>query len=164
MINTLKQVDIFYGLTPTQLELIANLGHEKTYAAGEMIFREGANSDELYIVLQGEVEITVSPGQAEAAAEHAAVTIARLRHGQSFGEIALVDSGLRSATVRSILKNTRLLCIPRDELMALCDTYPQLGYRLMYNLATDLAYKVRNTDLRLREDGLFRKPSRPGGG
>jgi hypothetical protein len=35
--------------------------------------------------------------------------------------------------------------------MLLCDTYPQLGYRLMRNLAADLAMKIRNTDLRVRE-------------
>jgi hypothetical protein len=38
----------------------------------------------------------------------------------------------------------------------LCDTYPQLGYRLMYNLAADLAMKIRNTDLRIREQLLYR--------
>ena len=33
----------------------------------------------------------------------------------------------------------------------LCEAYPQLGYRLMHNLAADLAMKIRNTDLRIRE-------------
>jgi CRP-like cAMP-binding protein len=41
--------------------------------------------------------------------------------------------------------------IPRDKLMRLCDSYPQLGYRLMRNLAADLAMKIRNTDLQVRE-------------
>jgi len=41
--------------------------------------------------------------------------------------------------------------IPREKLMLLCDTYPQLGYRLMRNLAADLAMKIRNTDLHVRE-------------
>jgi hypothetical protein len=35
--------------------------------------------------------------------------------------------------------------------MLLCDTYPQLGYRLMRNLAADLAMKIRHTDLQVRE-------------
>ncbi len=46
--------------------------------------------------------------------------------------------------------------IPRDKLIMLCDTYPQLGYRLMYNLAADLAMKIRNTDLRIREQLLYK--------
>jgi CRP-like cAMP-binding protein len=84
--------------------------------------------------------------------------VARLRRGQSFGEVALVDEGLRSATARASQKDTRLLIIQREKLIILCETYPQLGYRLMYNLAADLAMKIRNTDLRIREQLLY-KPS-----
>jgi len=66
-----------------------------------------------------------------------------------------VDEGLRSAAARAKGKETRLLVIPRDKLIMLCETYPQLGYRLMYNLAADLAMKIRNTDLRIREKVLY---------
>jgi CRP-like cAMP-binding protein len=83
------------------------------------------------------------------------VTIATLRRGQSFGEVALVDQGLRSATARCAAHNTQLMVIPRDKLILLCDTYPQLGYRLMRNLAADLALKIRSTDLRIREELLY---------
>ena len=74
--------------------------------------------------------------------------------GQSLGEIALVDDGMRSATVRVGKKGVQLLVIPREKLLMLCETNPQLGYRFMYNLAADLAMKVRNTDLRVRESLL----------
>jgi len=69
--------------------------------------------------------------------------------------VALVDQGLRSATARCAQHNTQLLIIPRQKLMVLCDTYPQLGYRLMRNLAADLALKIRNTDMRIREELLY---------
>ena len=82
--------------------------------------------------------------------------VATLRRGQNFGEIALVDEGLRSASACASQNDTRLLIIPRDKLIMLCDTYPQLGYRLMYNLAADLATKIRNTDLRIREQLLYK--------
>lgn len=39
--------------------------------------------------------------------------------------------------------------------MSMCNTYPQLGYRLMKNLAADLALKIRNTDMRIREELLY---------
>jgi hypothetical protein len=39
--------------------------------------------------------------------------------------------------------------------MILCDSDPALGYRLMHNLAADLAMKMRTTDLRIREDLLY---------
>jgi CRP-like cAMP-binding protein len=80
-----------------------------------------------------------------------AQTIATLRRGQSFGEVALVDEGRRSAAARCTQHDTHLVIIPRDKLMLLCDTYAQLGYRLMRNLAADLAMKIRNTDLQVRE-------------
>ena len=47
------------------------------------------------------------------------------------------------------------MILPRDKLILLCETYPQLGYHLMNNLAADLAMKVRNPDLRIRETLLY---------
>ncbi|HVM71397.1 MAG TPA: cyclic nucleotide-binding domain-containing protein [Anaerolineales bacterium] len=154
----LKQADIFYQLTPTQLEMVANLCVERTYAMGEIILEEGASSKELYVIAHGEVEIQVNPAVVGGPdSQQGMVTIAILRRGQCFGEVALVDEGLRSATVRSAQKGTHLLVLPRDKVMMLCETYPQLGYRLMYNLAADLAMKIRNTDLRIRETLLYGK-------
>lgn len=154
----LKQSDIFYQFTQTQLELVANLCTEKTFQAGELIFAENNSSKELYIIVQGEVNISVNPGVVSPEGKSDKTVIATLRRGQSFGEIALVDEGLRSASAQAKNKDTRLVVIPRDKLIMLCETYPQLGYRLMYNLAADLAMKIRNADLRIREKMLYGQP------
>ena len=158
IVNYLKQSDIFYQFTPTQLEMVANLCQEVVFQAGEIIFRENSSSQELYIITQGEVEILINPALVGTPnkSKQADSAIATMRRGQSFGEIALVDEGLRSATARAAQKDTRLLVISRDKLIMLCETYPQLGYRLMYNLAADVAMKIRNTDLRIREQLLYR--------
>ena len=141
LVNFLKQADIFFQLTPPQLEMVANLCQERTFSMGENIVLEGGSSTELYIITHGEVDILVNPALVGGPqAQKSEVTIATLRRGQSFGEVALVDEGLRSATVRAAQKNTRLLVIPRDKFLMLCETYPQLGYRVMHNLAADLAY------------------------
>ncbi len=158
LVNFLKQSDIFYQLTPAQLELIANLCEEITYQAGNIIFKESSHSKELYVITQGEVEITINletsaPSAPSSPPEE--VIIAKLRRGQSFGEVALVDEGVRSASARAAQKDTRLIVIHRDKLIMLCESYPQLGYRLMNNLAADLAMKIRNTDLRIREQLLY---------
>jgi CRP-like cAMP-binding protein len=155
--SILKQADIFYELTPNQLELVAALCQERRCNAGDIIFEENAASDELYIIAQGDIDIRIDPGLVggEEAKGIGPITIATLRRGQSFGEVALVDQGLRSATARCAANGTQLLIIPRDKLILLCDTYPQLGYRLMRNLAGDLALKIRNTDLRIREELLY---------
>ena len=162
IINFLKQSDIFFQLTPTQLELVANLCQEQTLQKDDLVFKENSGSKELYVIIQGEVDIFVDPslvGTVDASAENK--VIATLRRGQSFGEVALVDEGLRSASACASQNDTRLLIISRDKLIMLCETYPQLGYRLMYNLAADLAMKIRNTDLRIREQLLY-KPQNKG--
>jgi CRP-like cAMP-binding protein len=151
VVNVLKQADIFDELTNTQLELIGSICSERHYQAGDLIFEENTPGNELYVIANGEVEIHVDPaliGKETSGDTHA---IAILRRGQSFGEVSLVDEGLRSAGARCSQQDTHLVVIPRDKLMLLCDTYPQLGYRLMRNLAADLAMKIRQTDLQVRE-------------
>jgi CRP/FNR family transcriptional regulator, cyclic AMP receptor protein len=156
LVNFLKQSDIFYQFTPTQLELVANLCQEVGFNSGDVVFQENSGSKELYVIVQGEVDILISRGTTGSLNNKTETAVARLRRGQSFGEVALVDEGLRSASARAAQKDTRLLVISRDKIIMLCETYPQLGYRLMYNLAADLAMKIRNTDLRIREQLLYK--------
>jgi CRP-like cAMP-binding protein len=151
VVNVLKQADIFYELTPTQMELVASICSERHYQSGDIIFEENTPGDELYVIANGEVEIVVDPALVGKDIATGSVAIATLRRGQSFGEVSLVDEGLRSAGARCSAQDTHLTVIPRDKLMLLCDTYPQLGYRLMRNLAADLAMKIRHTDLQVRE-------------
>ncbi len=156
-VNYLRQTDIFYQFSETQLKIVAELCQERTLETGEFVFFEGAKSDELYIIVHGVVDILVDPALVsdKPGQDLDPVTIATLRRGQSFGEIALVDQGLRSATARIAHDNTRLLIIPSLKLMAACETYPELGYRLMLNLAADLALKIRSTGLLVREELLY---------
>jgi CRP-like cAMP-binding protein len=154
-VNFLKQSEIFYQFTPTQLELVGNLCQEVVFTTGDIVFQENSGSKELYVITQGEVDILISRG-VSGGADKKETAVARLRRGQSFGEVALVDEGLRSASARAAQKDTHLLVIQRDKLIMLCETYPQLGYRLMYNLAADLAMKIRNTDLRIRDQLLYK--------
>jgi CRP-like cAMP-binding protein len=155
-VNILKRTDIFYDLSDSQLNMVAELCHEIHYRTGEVIFEEQSASDELYVIARGEIEILVDPSIIEASpTSPRPVTIATMRAGQAFGEIALVDQGLRSAGARSASENTRLLVIPRVKLLSLCDQYPELGYRVMRNVAADLALKMRGADLTIREQLLW---------
>lgn len=157
MKTILRQADIFFDLSEAQLDLVASICQERAYGLGEVIFEENSASDELFIIAEGEVDILVDPSLVSDQPDRPArpTTIATLRRGQSFGEIALVDQGLRSATARSASHRTRLIVIPREPLMTLCESEPVLGYRLMRNLAADLATKIRSADLWIREQLLY---------
>jgi CRP/FNR family transcriptional regulator, cyclic AMP receptor protein len=150
VVPVLRQADIFDEFTSTQLDLIASICTERHYQAGDVIFEENTPGDEMYIIATGEIQILVNPaliGKENSSAH----VIATLRRGQSFGEVSLVDEGLRSASARCSIHDTHVVVIPRDKLMLLCDTYSQVGYRLMRNLAADLAMKIRHTDLQVRD-------------
>lgn len=100
LVNFLKQSDIFYQFTPTQLELVANLCQEVVFNTGEIIFEENSSNKELYVIAQGEVNILINRG-ADGNSEKKEAVVTLLRRGQSFGEMALVDEGLRSASARA---------------------------------------------------------------
>lgn len=161
IVSILRQADIFYELTPTQLELIASISVEKHFQRGELIFSESSQGTELYVIASGEVDIELDPSLVGREPTDSVFVVATLGRGQSFGEIALVDEGKRSAGARAASHDTRLVVIPRDKLMLLCDTYPQLGYRLMRNLAIDLAMKIRNADLNIREKLYWQSRPKP---
>lgn len=153
---TLSLTEMFDNLSATQLELVASICEPLTLDNQNIIFKENDGSDELYVIGRGTVEILVNPSFVGGGDEtYESVVIAELRQGQIIGEVALVDQGLRSATVKVSQNGTFLLRIPRDRLMLLCDTYPELGYKIMKNLAADLALKIRNTDLTVRQYQLM---------
>lgn len=158
-IHFLKQSDIFFDLTDIQLEMVDHLCEERSYKAGDIITRENAEDDDLFLIMEGEVVIQVDPSLVDPKPDSVSnpTTIATLRRGQSFGEIALVDQGLRTATCRAAASQTHLLIISRSRLLQLCTTYPELGYRVMFNLATDLSQKIRSADMRIREELLCRQ-------
>ena len=158
-INILKRTEIFDDLSPAQLEMVSGVCHERVVRAGELVFEENTAGDEMYVIVRGEVEIMVDPTMVSTPGSRrtpSPVTIATLRDGQTFGEVALVDQGLRSASARCATDNTRLLIIARAKLLALCDNHPELGYRIMRNVAADLSFKIRNSDLAIREQLLWR--------
>ena len=154
VIELLQHSELFSGLTPEQVEQIAALGHEVVYNAGDVIIHEGAPSDEMYIICSGMVEVEVSRGVIPDVPGPPRVTsIVRLGQGQVFGEMALVDRGARSATVRCVQDGTALYVIPCQAFWALCDGDHHIGYVVMRNIAADLSFKLRHRNLQVRLAG-----------
>ena len=159
-IDILRRTDIFYDLSGAQLEMLASICEERVVKLGDIVFEENSQGDEMFVISRGAVEILVDPsivgGPGAKKRGSMPVTIATLRGGQTFGEIALVDQGLRTASARCAETETQLLAIRRNKFMKLCDTYPEMGYRVMRNIAADLAFKIRGSDLAIREQLLWR--------
>jgi CRP/FNR family transcriptional regulator, cyclic AMP receptor protein len=150
----LATTEMFDNFSEAQLSLLATLCTPSTYNRGQVLMSENDESDEMYIIGRGGVEVLVSPGTVGNEATHQQmepVVLTELRQGQVVGEVALVDQGVRSATIRVSRDDTLLLSLRRDQLMRLCETYPVLGYKLMKNLAAELATKIRNTDWLVRQ-------------
>ena len=53
VVTTLKQADIFDGLTATQMELIGSICSEKQYNSGDTLFKENTPGDGLYVIVNG---------------------------------------------------------------------------------------------------------------
>ena len=160
--SVLRQADIFYGISKQNLQKVATVCRECVFKKGEIIVKENTPSDELYIITEGVVEIVIDPsllGSISSSAQPAIV--ANLWPGQTFGEVGLVDRGMRSASARAASDEARLQAIKREDLVRLCEEDHYFGYLLMRNIASDLAFKIRNTDLMLREQLLWE--SRPKG-
>ena len=157
---SLKEADIFYNLSPKHLEQIQSICTQMVLNKGIVIFEENSTGDEMYIVTKGSIDIQVDPRMLGFETEPRPTTIVTLRKGQIFGEVALVDQGLRSASAKVAQDDTHLVVIKREDLLALCEQDYELGYLLMRNIAADLAFKIRGTDLMVREQLLWR-PSEP---
>lgn len=140
--------EIADGLTRDQLVRLAAIGQMRAYDSGELICDEHERSDELYIVGGGAVEVWLDPASIGDDTS-APRKIASLQAGQTCGELALLDGGVRSARLRAGPHGARTMAFTRDELLSLCETDTAIGYRLMRNLAGALALRLRLQDMKL---------------
>ena len=143
LIHMLGQVELFDGLDPGELERIAEVCREQNYKSGDIVTRQGDTGDELYVIWDGLVEVVYS----ESPQDPAPRTVVNLGQGQVFGEMALVDFGPRSATVRVISPEAKLQAITREDFISVCETHTRLGYIVMRNIAADLSFKLRHQHL-----------------
>ena len=149
--DLLRRSELFSGLTDGQVAKVADLGETIDCQSDDVIVREGETGDEIYLVHQGMVEVLVSRGGIpDVPGPPRMEPLVELGPGQSFGEMALLDRGVRSATVRCVQDGTSLYVIPRNALLALCEDDPSIGYVLMRNIALDLSFKLRHRNLRVR--------------
>jgi len=93
----LQKVPLFSGLSKKELKLLANLVREQRYTPGSVIIKEGASGQGLYIVKEGAVSVRKGGRR-----------VARLGAGEFFGEMSILDSGPRTASVEA---DTETVCL-----------------------------------------------------
>lgn len=141
IVRLLQQIEVFHGLNETQLERVAAVLRRETYASGETIIEQDAPGDSMYMIGQGQVEVLKRDSRGVNR------TALFLGEGQVFGELALLDQGLRTATVAADENPTLLYSLTREAFDGLCHADTGLGYLMMRNLALDLAFKLRHQNL-----------------
>ena len=141
--QVLKQVNIFDGLSPEELNSIAILCENRTYKANELIFAEKSKGKELYIVTKGQVRIELGiKGKTDYATVH------RVGKGELFGELVLLNQGTRSGAARSET-DCETIIIDGNALLNLFEKNMRIGYVVAMNLASLLATRLRKTNLQL---------------
>lgn len=147
ILQVLGNVDLFKRVDPQDLLDIARICSARSYRAGEVVFEEESEGDELYIIHKGAVEVLIWTRTPEGKARQTAIHT--LWDGRAFGEMVLIGGGTRTATIRCV-QDALLLVIDRYEFDRLCERNPRIGYQVMRNIAEDLIFKLRSSSLLLR--------------
>lgn len=148
MVQLLRGVELFDGLSDAELARLGDLCREAHYRKGDVIIQQGQPGAELFIVREGLVEVTVGAPTADGG-HTPPQTVVNLGTGQVVGEMALVDHGPRSATVRCVTPTT-LHVIEREAFEQLCQLDYHIGLVVYRNLAADLSFKLRHRNLARR--------------
>ncbi|GAB3268706.1 Crp/Fnr family transcriptional regulator [Chitinimonas naiadis] len=139
ILKLIQSVRLFGGFTQDEARLFLAACQFEQHPAGKRLLSEGEDGSELYVLLSGSVSVRRFGG----ISEH---ELTRLGPGETFGELALVDFGWRSASIET-LEDVRVLVFKRASLSRL----PTLESKLYRNLAILLAGRLRETDAKLTE-------------
>ncbi len=132
----LKDVGLFSVLSERELSSVVSRAKERSFEAQSKIVEEGSLGIGFYLILEGQVEV-----------RRGGRVLARLGEGQFFGEMALLQGDVpRSADVVA-LEDTRCLVLARWDLLALIKGHPEMGFKML----AELARRLRETDRALCE-------------
>jgi len=121
--DVVHEIPLFAGLPPEQVEEVARLFKERRFAAGDTVIREGSGGAAFFLIDAGEAIVTVHGEER-----------ARFGPGDSFGELAMIDEGARSATVTA---STDLVCwgLTYWDFRPLVENNGAIGWNLLQTLA-----------------------------
>ena len=129
-VEFIARVPLFAGLSKRELGRVASLADEIDLPAGKLLIREGERGREFFVLLEGEAEVTRKGKK-----------LATRGAGEFFGEIALVSSLPRIATVKT-RKASRALVIRDVEFRALLQETPAIAVKVLEAMADRLPSDV----------------------
>lgn len=136
----LTLVPLFRGITPEELAPLWPHCQERRFQTGELLLRQGEPGEGLLLLTSGMVAVKVRTFSGDER------VVVHLGPGQILGEITLLDGGPHTATVVAA-QPTEAVFIPTAHFWAFCERHQPTGVKLLRNLAADLAFKLRHTDL-----------------
>lgn len=120
----LQRSPLFRGLSPELFGTVAALAVQRAFRAGEMVFSQGDAGDALYAVVTGRVRISAGT------ADGREVFLNIMEPGDTFGEIALLDGGTRTASATAMV-DSELVTVGRDPLFDLLRREPRVAIELL---------------------------------
>jgi CRP/FNR family transcriptional regulator len=123
-IESLKDIALFKGLTPTELTSVVTLCFEKNYTKNSTLFVEGMMGEILYIVKKGSVQIIKKVGNNQE------VVLATLGAGTFLGEMSLIENQPRSATAR-VAEDSILLVMTKKAFNTMLEKYPEISLKVL---------------------------------
>jgi CRP/FNR family transcriptional regulator, cyclic AMP receptor protein len=133
----LERTPLFSGLSPSELDELAQLAVPRTYEAGQVVFREGDQGDTCFVVRSGAVKITREHGGRT-------IALAELRAGDTFGELSMFGGEVRSATAQA-LEPTAAVALLAGDIRRLLAGNPEIALKMLETMAN----RVRATNQRL---------------
>jgi glutaminase len=133
----LGDCQLFQDCTPEDVTLLDQHMEEKTYAPGEKVIDSGSRADELFVLIAGSVEISLS---LEGGRKRQRLDV--LTASMSFGEMAFIDDVPRSADVIAVDKVTCRV-LKRDTFTQLEAQRPGLKAKIVTQLARQLSARLR---------------------
>ncbi len=142
-----QKIFLFQDLDDQEINKVMGLATPVHYPAGAVIIREGDSGDSMYIMRHGEVEITklLTLELSEDTPRERVFIRLRAEDGVSFGEMALLENEVRSATVTAV-SECHLLELNRQAFLALVRRETGMGVKILLRLAQYLSSYLRKTN------------------
>jgi CRP-like cAMP-binding protein len=129
--SALRQSALFRDLPEVVVRGLIDVGSEKHWRQGSVIFSRGDAPESIQLVIEGRVSIR------EATPDGRSLTLALFGPGEVFGEVGVIDGERRSADAFADV-DTRLFVVERKQFLACIEQHPALAIRAMQTLCTRL--------------------------